>query len=141
MRIALDKRHFPQPQFPLWDMGIWAKLLQSCPALCNPMDCSRQAPLSAEFSRQEHWSGLPCPPPGGEGDKDAREHLCCPGTALSPTWPCRSRPQLRISQVDPVHSAHALSTYLSNEAFVFPVLNLFTGSALYWTLRQWHSFI
>ena len=23
-----------------------------------------QAPLSMEFSRQEHWSGLPFPPPG-----------------------------------------------------------------------------
>ena len=23
-----------------------------------------QAPLSTGFSRQEHWSGLPCPPPG-----------------------------------------------------------------------------
>ena len=22
------------------------------------------APLSTGFSRQEHWSGLPCPPPG-----------------------------------------------------------------------------
>ena len=22
-----------------------------------------QAPLSMEFSRQEYWSGLPCPPP------------------------------------------------------------------------------
>ena len=28
------------------------------------MDCNCQAPLSLEFSRQEHWSGLPCPPPG-----------------------------------------------------------------------------
>ena len=25
---------------------------------------ARQAPLSMEFSRQESWSGLPCPPPG-----------------------------------------------------------------------------
>ena len=25
---------------------------------------SRQAPLSMRFSRQEDWSGLPCPPPG-----------------------------------------------------------------------------
>ena len=25
---------------------------------------SHQAPLSMEFSRQEYWSGLPCPPPG-----------------------------------------------------------------------------
>ena len=24
----------------------------------------RQAPLSIGFSRQEYWSGLPCPPPG-----------------------------------------------------------------------------
>ena len=23
-----------------------------------------QAPLSVQFSRQEYWSGLPCPPPG-----------------------------------------------------------------------------
>ena len=23
-----------------------------------------QAPLSIEFCRQQHWSGLPCPPPG-----------------------------------------------------------------------------
>ena len=25
---------------------------------------ARHAPLSMEFSRQEYWSGLPCPPPG-----------------------------------------------------------------------------
>ena len=25
---------------------------------------ARQAPLSMRFSRQEYWSGLPCPPPG-----------------------------------------------------------------------------
>ena len=25
---------------------------------------AHQAPLSLEFSRQEHWSGLPLPPPG-----------------------------------------------------------------------------
>ena len=28
------------------------------------MDCSRQAPLSMQFSRQEYWSGLPFPSPG-----------------------------------------------------------------------------
>ena len=26
---------------------------------------AHQAPLSMGFSRQEHWNGLPCPPPGG----------------------------------------------------------------------------
>ena len=29
-----------------------------------PWTAARQAPLSMEFSRREHWSGLPCPPPG-----------------------------------------------------------------------------
>ena len=33
--------------------------LQSCLTLCEPMDCSHQAPLSMGFSRQEYWSGLP----------------------------------------------------------------------------------
>jgi len=37
---------------------------QSCPTLCDPMDCSHQAPLSIEFSRQEYWSGWPFPSPG-----------------------------------------------------------------------------
>ena len=29
-----------------------------------PWTVALQAALSMEFSRQEHWSGLPCPPPG-----------------------------------------------------------------------------
>ena len=37
---------------------------QSCPTLRDPMDCSLQDPLSMGFSRQEYWSGFPCPPPG-----------------------------------------------------------------------------
>ena len=41
------------------------KSLQSCLTLCDPMDyIAYQAPLSIEFSRQEYWGGLPCPPPG-----------------------------------------------------------------------------
>ena len=32
--------------------------------LCvTPWTAACQAPLSMGFSRQEHWSGLPCPPP------------------------------------------------------------------------------
>ena len=29
-----------------------------------PWTTAHQAPLSMGFSRQEYWSGLPCPPPG-----------------------------------------------------------------------------
>ena len=37
---------------------------KSCLTLCDSTDCTHQAPLSMGFSRQEYWSGLPCPPPG-----------------------------------------------------------------------------
>ena len=30
----------------------------------TPWTAGLQASLSAGFSRQEYWSGLPCPPPG-----------------------------------------------------------------------------
>ena len=30
----------------------------------TPWTIAHQAPLSMAFSRQEYWSGLPCPPPG-----------------------------------------------------------------------------
>ena len=30
----------------------------------TPWTVARQAPPSMRFSRQEYWSGLPCPPPG-----------------------------------------------------------------------------
>ena len=34
------------------------------PTLGDPGAVARQAPLSVRFSRQEHWSRWPCPPPG-----------------------------------------------------------------------------
>ena len=45
-------------------MKVKVLVTQSRPTLCDPMDCSRQAPLSTEFSRQEYWSGLPFTSPG-----------------------------------------------------------------------------
>ena len=42
---------------------------QECLTLYDtPWTLARQAPLSVEFSRQEYWSGLPCPPPGDLAD-------------------------------------------------------------------------
>ena len=38
--------------------------VQLCLTLCNSTDCTCQAPLSMEFSRQGYWSGLPFPTPG-----------------------------------------------------------------------------
>ena len=42
-----------------------AKSIQSCPAMCDPIDGSPPGSPSLGFSRQEHWSGLPFPSPGG----------------------------------------------------------------------------
>jgi len=43
------------------------------------MDCNHQAPLSVEVSRQEYWSGLPCPPPGALPDLGMKPRsLMCP---------------------------------------------------------------
>ena len=37
---------------------------QSSLTFFDTMDCSHQAPLFKEFSRQEYWNGLPFPSPG-----------------------------------------------------------------------------
>ena len=44
-------------------MCVCAQLLRHV-QLYDPMVIAHQAPLSMEFSRQEHWSGLPFPSPG-----------------------------------------------------------------------------
>ena len=54
-------RGIAQPKEP---MENEVKVIQSCPTLCDPMDCTHQATLSMEFSRQEYWSGQPFPSPG-----------------------------------------------------------------------------
>ena len=41
-----------------------AKLHQLVSDFATPRTVARQAPLSIGFSRQQYWSGLPCPPPG-----------------------------------------------------------------------------
>ena len=51
---------------------------QSYLTLCDPMDCSRQAPLSKGFSKQGYWSGLPFPSPGD-----------FPAQGLNPSLHCR----------------------------------------------------
>ena len=43
---------------------VHAKLLQSCPTLCDLCTVAHEDPLSMGFFSQEHWSGLPFPSPG-----------------------------------------------------------------------------
>ena len=46
-----------------------------------------QAPLSMGFSRQEYWSGLPCPPPGDLSDSGIE-----PMSLMSPALQADSLP-------------------------------------------------
>ena len=41
---------------------------QLCLTLYHPVDCSLPGASVHGFSRQEYWSGLPCPPPGNLSD-------------------------------------------------------------------------
>ena len=43
---------------------VHAKLLQSCPTLCDLCTVAHEDPLSMGFFSQEHWSSLPFPSPG-----------------------------------------------------------------------------
>ena len=45
----------------------------------TPWTVAHQAPLSMRFSRQEYWSGLPCPPP-----RDLSHSGIEPETLMSP---------------------------------------------------------
>ena len=38
---------------------------------------ARQAPLSMGLSRQEYWSGVPCPPPGDLPDPEFEPPFSC----------------------------------------------------------------
>ena len=55
--------------YPRAVVAAAAKSLQPCPTLCDPIDGSPPGFLSLGFSRQEHWSGVPFPPPMHESEK------------------------------------------------------------------------
>ena len=71
------------PPLPLSDWNLHPNLsaLRACMharswlTLVTPWTVACRAPLSMGFPRQEHWSGLPCPPPGGLPDPGVKLHL------------------------------------------------------------------
>ena len=72
-------------QMWIWVVNTWVFILlfSACVLSCfsrvqlfeTPWTVAPQAPPSMGFSRQEYWSGVPCPPPGGPPH---------PGTGLTP---------------------------------------------------------
>ena len=61
--------HFLQSELPVVNRSlnmacVHAQVRQLCRLFVTSCTVPCQAPLPMGFSRQEYWSGLPCPPPG-----------------------------------------------------------------------------
>ena len=52
------------PRIRFFEAVQFSSVTQSCPTLCDPMDCSPPASSIYGIFRQEYWSGLPFPSPG-----------------------------------------------------------------------------
>ena len=68
-----------------------AKLLQSCPVLCNPMNCSLPGSSVHGILQARVLEWLPCPPLGDLSDLGIESCLMCPALAgefftTSSTW-------------------------------------------------------
>ena len=63
----------------------------------TPWTVAHKAPLSMRFSRQEYWSGWPCPPPGD-----------LPNPGIEPAAPAQQVDSLLLSPwVSPNNSVHS----------------------------------
>ena len=76
--------------------SCFSRVTKSFPTLLTLWTVAHQDPLSLGFSRQEYWSGLPCPPQGDLPDPGMEpESLKSPALAgefftTSTTWQCIS---------------------------------------------------
>ena len=80
---------------------------QSYLTLCDTLwTVAQQAPLSMGFSRQEYWSGLPCPPPG-----DLSNGGIEPASLTSPAL------AVRFFTASVTWEAHRYAIYVNNNSF------------------------
>ena len=65
-KVKLSKAALASPRSLLAELQCACAccVAQSCLNLCNLIDCRAPGSSSMGFSRQEYWSGSPCPPPG-----------------------------------------------------------------------------
>ena len=63
-RRVSSRNQRARPEVLSSNLKVIVSVAQACPTLGDPMDCSPMLLCPWGFSRQEYWSGLPCPPPG-----------------------------------------------------------------------------
>ena len=111
-------------------------MLLSCPTLCDPMDWGPPRPSVRGFSRQEYWSGLPCPlprdlpDPGIEPPSLMSAALAGEFFTTSATWELevlylaykylRSFSIFSFVVEDILRIVSVLSHYLTSETMVYP---------------------
>ena len=71
---------------------MYAKSLQSCPTLCDPMDSSPPDSSVHGILQQEYWSGLSFPPPGDLLDSGI-EPMSLKSSTLAATLALPGKPQ------------------------------------------------
>ena len=77
--MSIEREMDKEDMVHIYDGILYVLHLQLCPTFATPQPVACQAPLSMGFSRQEYWSGLPCPPPGDRPDPGIK-----PTSLLSP---------------------------------------------------------
>ena len=112
----------------VWKLKVL--VAQSCLTLWDPVDWSRQAPLSMEFFRQQYWSGLPFPSPGD-----------LPNPGIEPRFPTLWADSLTS---EPPGKPHDLP--LNVDTFPFAVLTRWlnsrgksqSGGFVWWNKNKYH---
>ena len=103
--------------------GIAVAVQWSCSVVSNSLQSyglgAHQVPLSMGFSRQECWSGLPCPPPGDLPDSEIE-----PASLTSPAL-ARARVHThthiyRRANVLSLSLSFSLSLYIYTHIYIYP---------------------
>ena len=80
-----------------------------------PWTVACQAPLSVGFSRQEYWSGLPCPPSGDLPDTGIKPSSC-------EVQKCRQRLQSHLGSPETGLQLEFSNKVLSERIIPFPII-------------------
>ena len=93
----------------------------------TPWTVIRRAPLSMGFSRQEYWSGLPCPPPGDLSDPGLKPasftSLALAGRFFTPRATTKRETESQKSEVMcPRSQSYSIMALLNLSSPLFKVL-------------------
>ena len=97
--------------------------IQSCPTLCDLMDCSLPVSSGHGFLRQEYWSGLSCPPPRDLPDLEFE-----PAPPVSP---------VSAFQADSLPLSHQGGQSCSPARWIHVKIHIYKQSQLLMTFPRW----